>query len=87
MPKALFTHAVSDPAFWLSKHSERAALFAPWGTNLVEYLSPDGGKSVALTVDVHDMAAMQAALASPQIAAAKQAHGVIDPVMMMIEQR
>jgi hypothetical protein len=85
MPKVVFTHTVNDAAYWASKHSERVAMFASWGTNVVEYLSPDGGKAVAITIDVHDMAAMQAALGSPEIAAAKKAHGVIDPVTMFIE--
>ena len=86
MPKAVFTHAVNDPAFWASKHAERVAAFASWGKDVVDYVSPDGGKTVAVGVDVHDMAAMQAALASPEIAAAKKAHGVLDPITMLIEK-
>jgi hypothetical protein len=85
MPRVVFTHAVSDPALWASKHAERVAAFAPWGANVTEYLSAGGGKAVAVSVDVHDMAAMQAALVSPEIAAAKQAHGVIDPVTVLVE--
>ena len=86
MPRLVFTHAVNDPDFWLSKHAERVAMFAPWGTIEGEYSSPDGGKTVGIAIDVHDMAAMQAALGSAEIAAAKQAHGVIDPVTMLIEK-
>ncbi len=85
MPKVVFTHAVNDPAHWASKHSERVEAFKSWGTNVVDYLSPDGGTTVALTVDVHDMAGMQAALASPEVAEAKKAHGVIEPVTMFVE--
>jgi hypothetical protein len=86
MPKVVFTHAVTDPAHWASKHAERVAAFASWGTNVVDYVSPDGGKTVAVGVDVHDMAAMQAALTSPEIAAAKKAHGVVDPITMLVEK-
>ena len=86
MPKVVFTHAVTDPAHWASKHAERVAAFASWGTKVVDYVSPDGGKTVAVGVDVHDMGAMQAALSSPEIAAAKQAHGVVDPITMLIEK-
>jgi hypothetical protein len=86
MPKLVFTHAVNDPEFWLSKHSERVSMFAPWGAIAAEYVSPDGGKTVGIAIDVHDMAAMQTALGSPEIAAAKQAHGVIDPVTMLVEK-
>jgi hypothetical protein len=37
-------------------------------------------------VDVHDLAAMQAALDSPEIEAAKQAHGVLEPLTIHIEK-
>ena len=60
MPKVVFTHPVSDPAHWASKHSERVEAFASWGSNVVDYLSTDGSKNVAVSVDVHDLAAMQA---------------------------
>ena len=86
MPKVVFTHAVRDRAHWASKHSERVAAFASWGSNVVDYLSADGGNKVAVSVDVHDMAAMQAALSSPEIEKAKQAHGVLDPLSMHIEK-
>ena len=86
MPRVVFTHAVLDPALWASKHSERVTAFASWGKNVVDYLSADGGDTVAVSVDVHDLAAMQAALGSPEIAAAKQAHGVVEPITMLVEQ-
>lgn len=37
-------------------------------------------------VDVHVTEAMKAALVSSEIEAAKKAHGVIDPVIMHVEQ-
>jgi len=86
MSKVVFTHPVSDRAHWASKHSERVAAFASWGTNVTDYLSADGSNKVAVSVDVHDMAAMQAALTSPEIAAAKKAHGVLEPLTIHIER-
>lgn len=86
MPRVVFAHSVKDRALWASKHSERVAAFAAWGSNVVDYLGADGSDNVAVGVDVHDMAAMQAALASPEIAGAKQAHGVVDPVIVLIEK-
>jgi hypothetical protein len=86
MPRVVFTHRVNDVNLWASKHDERVAAFAAWGSNVVEHLSTDGSSNVALSVDVHDVPAMQAALASPEIAAAKQAHGVLDPVVVYVEQ-
>jgi hypothetical protein len=86
MPRVIFTHAVNDVNFWASKHAERVSAFAAWGSNVVDYLSPDGSKHVAVGVDVHDLAGMQKALADPAIAAAKKAHGVIDPIAVYIEK-
>ncbi len=87
MPRVLFTHPVRDRAHWASKHSERTAAFAAWGSNVIDYLAADGSNNVAVSVDVHDLAGMQAALASPEIAAAKQAHGVLDPLGIHIEEK
>ena len=86
MPKVVFTHPVSDRAHWASKHSERVQAFASWGTNVVDYLSADGSNNVAVSVDVHDVAAMLTALESPEIEAAKKAHGVLEPLAVCIEK-
>jgi hypothetical protein len=87
MPTVVFTHAATDRALWASKHSERVAAFALWRSNVVEYLSAGGGNHDAVSVDVHDMSAMQAALGTPEIDAAKRAHGVIDPITMHVAYR
>ena len=86
MPRVVFTHPVSDRAHWASKHAERVQAFASWGSNVIDYLSADDTNNVAVSVDVHDMAAMQAALTSPEIAAAKKAHGVLEPLKIHIEK-
>ena len=86
MPKVVVTHPVSDVAQWASKHSERAAAFAPFASNLVEYFPGDGSNVVAVTLDVHDMAGLQAALGSPAVAALKKSHGVLDPMMVFVEK-
>jgi hypothetical protein len=76
---------VTDTDHWASKHSERVEAFAAWGSNVVDHVAADGSDWVIVGVDVHDMDAMQAALASPEIEAAKRAHGVIEPVHMFVE--
>jgi len=38
-----------------------------------------------VSVDVHDMDAMKESMESAAIDAAKQAHGVLDPIMMFVE--
>ena len=85
MPRVVFTHPVSDVTHWVSKHSERVEAFASWGSNVVDGVSADGGNNVSVCVDVHDLEAMQAAMESPEIEAAKQAHGVLEPISVFIE--
>jgi hypothetical protein len=48
MPRV--THAVTDRAHWASKHSERVAAFAPWGTNVVEHFNTENSNNVAVSV-------------------------------------
>ncbi|MCL7970986.1 MAG: hypothetical protein M8866_02695 [marine benthic group bacterium] len=85
MPRVLFAHHVTDTDHWVSKHSERVEGFAAWGSNVVDYVTADESNWVIVGVDVHDMDAMHAAMASPEIEAAKRAHGVIEPVHMFVE--
>jgi hypothetical protein len=84
MPRVVFTHPVKDVDHWLSKHSERVAAFAPWGTNVVDAVNVDGSKTVSVSVDVSDLDAMNVAMATPEITAAKQAHGVLEPLAVFI---
>jgi hypothetical protein len=86
MPKVVITHKVKDLAHWASKHSERVAAFAPWGTHVVDHLSADGSNNVAVSVDVNDMAAMQKAISTPEMKAGKEAHGVIEPLAIFVEK-
>ena len=85
MPRVIFTHPVKDRDHWASKHSERVEAFSAWGSNVVDHLSADGSNNVALSVDVHDMDAMKASLESAEIEEAKQAHGVLDPILLFVE--
>jgi hypothetical protein len=52
----------------------------------MDHLSADGANNVAVTADVHDLAGMKKAITSPEIEAAKQAHGVIDPISVYVEK-
>ena len=86
MPRVVFTHPVSDVDHWVSKHSERVQAFAPWGSNVVDHVNADGSQSVGVSVDVHDMEGMQAAMQTPEMDAAKEAHGVLEPVMVFVQK-
>jgi hypothetical protein len=88
MPKIVVTHAVKDVEHWLKFHAERVSQLSPFATNVTDHVALDGSKSVAVTMDVKDVAALQAVLASPppELAAAMDRHGVIAPVNAHIER-
>ncbi len=83
MSKFIVIHAVADVARWKSFDAERTTVFAPFATDVTSYTDPNGGKTVALTVNVHDVAAMQAFMQTPAAAAAMEKHGVIQPVTFL----
>ncbi len=87
MPKLVVTHAVVDIERWLQGKPEREAGFGRWATNVTDHVAADGSNNVAITADIHDMAGLQAAMASPspEDAAAEERNGVIQPLKAYIE--
>lgn len=88
MPKVVITHAVQDIDRWLAGKSERAAAIESGsGTNVADYVATDGSTNVAITADVADVDAMQAMLAAPppEVVAAMESHGVVQPITAYIQ--
>jgi hypothetical protein len=55
---------------------------------VTDYVAADGSNNVAVTADIHDMAALQAAMVSPspEDTAVQEGHGVIQPITAYIEK-
>jgi hypothetical protein len=88
MPKVVITHAVQDIDRWLAGKAERAAAIESGsGSNVADYVAADGSTNVAITADVADIDAMQAMLAGPppEVAAAMESHGVVQPITAYIQ--
>ncbi|MEA2521356.1 MAG: hypothetical protein QOI81_1002 [Actinomycetota bacterium] len=88
MPKVVFAHAVGDVESWLTFKQERAdAIGAMGGSNVTDLVAADGSKTVVVTADIQDVAAMTAEMASPspELAAAIERHGAIQPIAIYIE--
>lgn len=88
MPRVVITHAVEDIDRWLQGKAERAsAIESGSGSNVTDYVAHDGSNNIAVTADVSDLAAMQSMLASPspEVLAAMQAHGVVQPITAYVE--
>jgi hypothetical protein len=88
MPKMIITHAVVDIERWLRGKAERAAAFSKYATNVKDHVAADGSKKIAVSADIHDMAGVQAMMASPppEVAAAMESHGVVQPLTAYIEK-
>jgi hypothetical protein len=88
MPKMVVTHAVVELDRWLQGKAERAEVIGRYATNVTDYVAADGSNSVAVTADIHDMAGLQALMASPspEDAAAQERHGVIQPIIAYVEK-
>jgi hypothetical protein len=89
MPKVVITHSVVDVDNWLKGKSERAgAIGAMGGVNVVDHVASDGGKTIAVTFDTDDVAAVMATLAAPpaEMAAAMERHGVVPPLTAYVEK-
>lgn len=88
MPHIVINHAVEDVERWLGFKDERAASIGSFGSNVTDHVAMDGSNNVAVTADIHDMAAFQAAIAAPppELADAMQRHGVIPPLTVHVER-
>ena len=88
MPKVVLTHAVVDVDRWLQGKAERAAAIeAGSGGNVVDYVAEDGSNTVAISVEVDDLATLQSMLTSPpaDVLALMEKHGVVPPIAAYIE--
>jgi hypothetical protein len=89
MPKMVITHSVVDVDNWLKGKAERADAITAMGcSNVVDYVAQDGSKAIAVTADVHDLAAVMATISSPpaELGAAMERHGVVPPLTVYIEK-
>ena len=67
---------------------ERVDQLKPFAGSVTDNVAADGSKSIALVLDVKDLAAFQAAMAAPppELAAAMERHGVIQPLKVYVEK-
>jgi hypothetical protein len=88
VPKVVITHKVVDMERWLKGKAERASIVSRYATQVTDHVAGDGSNTIAVTADVHDMAGVQAMMASPspEDAAAMERHGVIPPLTIYVEK-
>lgn len=88
MPRLVITHKVVDVERWLKYKAERVEQLAQFGGHVTDHVAVDGSNNVGVSLDVADLAPLQAVLAAPppELAAAMDRHGVIPPLTAYIEK-
>lgn len=80
MPKFIATHAVNNVDHWKAQDAHRTEVFKSFATDVTSYVDTNGSKTVALSMNVHDLAGLQSFMKSPAGAAAMKRDGVVEPV-------
>lgn len=75
MPRLIATHEVDDVAHWLAS-PKREEVFASIATDIRTFVDPTRPNHVGLSMEVADMAALQAIMESPEGAEAMKYDGV-----------
>jgi len=89
MPKVVITHNVTDVDTWLGFKAERAgAIESLGGSNVVDQVALDGSNRVVVSLDVDDVDALVATLASPppEMGEIMGRHGVVPPLTVYVEK-
>jgi len=76
---------VTDVQAWAAHSAARVEFFGAFATDIVDYVPTDGGSTVAVSANVHDMDGMLAALQTPEATALEESHGVIQPISSFVE--
>jgi hypothetical protein len=88
MPKVIVAHSVVDIDRWLGGKAERAEAIGTIATNLTDHVALDGSNQAAVSMEVDDVAAVQAMVSSPppELMALMEKHGVIPPLTIYVEK-
>lgn len=82
--RVMVLHDVDDVKHWLQS-SKRDEFFNAHGMKVSTFTNPDGSNRVGVVIEnVPDMATLQAALQTPEAAAAMEHDGVNPDAMLML---
>jgi hypothetical protein len=85
MPTLIAFHEVDDVDHWLAAPS-REEFFGPLGITVRTFRDPTGSNRVGLVVEVPDVAAFEAAMQTPEAAAAMKADGVRPETLVILAE-
>ena len=82
MPTVVIRHKVGDFDTWIKGHQDRQELFAQVGPEFQEFQDTDDPKSVVIVMQVTDMDKLNSLMQDPEVQKKKDAHTVIDPLVI-----
>jgi hypothetical protein len=82
MPTVVIRHKVGDFNTWIKGHQDRVDLFGPVMSGLQEFQDTDDPNSVVLVIEVTDMDKLNEMMQDPEVQKTKEAHTVIDPLVI-----
>ncbi len=85
MATVVIRHKVGNIDTWLKGHQDRVDLFSPLGSGLKEFQDTDDPNSVVLVLDVTDMDKLNEMMKDPRVQEKKEAHTVIDPLIISMQ--
>ena len=80
------TYAVEDVPAWKARFPERTAFFAPFATDVADYLPTDGSSVVAVTMNVNDMLEFTRAVIVAPERDVNDPHAVSRPFSIWIQE-
>lgn len=83
MSKIIITHAVEDVAKWKSFDEERAEGLSSVAKNISSHVDVNGGKMVAVSMDVTDKDGLCAIVKNADNSEAMRRHGVVLPLTIL----
>ena len=88
MPRLVITHDVVEIERWLEGKEERASALGTVGSDVTDHVAADGSSRIAVSATIHDMGALQSLLDTPppEVVALMEAHGVVPPFTVYVEQ-
>jgi len=84
MSTVVIRHKVGDFDTWIKGHQDRKEIFDQAASGFQEFQDTDDPKSVVIVLQVTDMDKLNSLMQDPEVQKKKDAHTVIDPIVISV---
>jgi hypothetical protein len=85
MATVIIRHKVGNFDTWLKGHQDRVNLFSPLVTSFKTFQDANDPKSIAMVLEVTDLAQLADMVNDPKLQPFKDKHTVIEPIIVSTE--